>query len=270
MNNIQLIATDLDGTLLNANHQISEYNKSIIKKASENGIKIILSTGRPTAAATKFLYDLDIDSELISFNGAMITDKTSNIIYQQNLDANIGKELIDIAKKYNIFHQGFLADRWNMGFFDEKWVEFYVSIAKIDNYTIGFDNINDFSFSKFMFIGENNLLKEIAKEIDKTFGERIYYTFSRPVYLEVHSPNASKAKALEYLANKYNITSNNIMAFGDNNNDLEMLEFAGVSVAVENAEDNVKNKCKYITKSNLEDGVGYFINKYLNTQSNNN
>ena len=79
MNNIQLIATDLDGTLLNRNHQISEYNQNVIKKAAEMGIKIILSTGRPTSAATKFLYDLNIDTELISFNGAMITDKNSKI-----------------------------------------------------------------------------------------------------------------------------------------------------------------------------------------------
>ncbi|WP_295157742.1 Cof-type HAD-IIB family hydrolase [uncultured Brachyspira sp.] len=263
MNNIKLIATDLDGTLLNNNHQISEYNKSIIKKAAERGIKIILSTGRPTSAAFKFLCELNIDTELISFNGAVITDKNYNIIYQENLNASIGKELINIAEKYNIYHQGFLADRWNIGFYDERWINFYISIAKIDNYTIGFDNIEDFSFSKFMFIGENNLLKEIAEELNQTFGNSIYYTFSRPVYLEVHSPNVSKAKALSYLADKYNISSNNIMAFGDNNNDLEMLEFAGISVAVENAEDIVKEKCRYITKTNEEDGVGYFINQYL-------
>ncbi|MBW5410827.1 HAD family phosphatase, partial [Brachyspira hampsonii] len=76
-----------------------------------------------------------------SFNGAMITDKYYNIVYQQNLDSNIGKELINIDKKYNIYHQGFLADRWNVGFFDKKCIDFYVSIAKIDNYTIGFDDI---------------------------------------------------------------------------------------------------------------------------------
>ncbi|PTY41225.1 Cof-type HAD-IIB family hydrolase [Brachyspira hampsonii] len=264
MENIQIIATDLDGTLLNNNHQISEYNKNVIKEASKIGIKTILSTGRPTSAAHNFLAELHIDTELISFNGAMITDKYCNIVYQQNLDAEIGKELINIARKYNIYHQGFLADRWNIGFFDRKWIDFYVSIAKINNYTIGFDNITNFSFSKFMFIGENSLLKIIAEELDKTFGDSIYFTFSRPVYLEVHNPNATKAKALSYLLNKYNIKPDNVMAFGDNNNDLEMLEFAGISVAVENAEDIVKSKALYITKSNEENGVGIFINKMLN------
>ena len=264
MNNIQLIATDLDGTLLNNNHQISEYNKKVIKRASEKGIKTILSTGRPTASASKFLYDLNIDTELISFNGAMITDKNSNIIYQENLNPEISIKLINIAEKYNIYHQGFLGDRWNIGFFDEKWTDFYTSIAKIDNYIIGFDDIEDFSFSKFMFIGENDILKNIAEELNHTFGNSIYHTFSRDVYLEVHSPNTSKAKALKYLADKYNINAANIIAFGDNNNDLEMLEFAGISVAVENAEDTVKSKSLYITKSNEENGVGVFINNILN------
>ena len=148
--------------------------------------------------------------------------------------------------------------------FDEKWTNFYTSIAKIDNYIIGFDNIKDFSFSKFMFIGENHILKNIAEELNKDFGNSIHCTFSRPVYLEINSPNTSKAKALKYLADKYNINSDNIIAFGDNNNDLEMLEFAGISVAVENAEDTVKSKSLYITKSNEENGVGLFINKMLN------
>ncbi|MEI0446972.1 Cof-type HAD-IIB family hydrolase [Brachyspira intermedia] len=264
MNNIHLIATDLDGTLLNNNHQISEYNKKVIKAASEKGIKTILSTGRPTASASKFLYDLNIDTELISFNGAMITDKNSNIIYQENLNPEISIKLINIAEKYNVYHQGFLGDRWNINRFDEKWTNFYTSIAKIDNYIIGFDDIEDFSFSKFMFIGENDILKNIAEELNNTFGSSIYHTFSRPVYLEVHSPNVSKAKALKYLADKYNINSDNIIAFGDNNNDLEMLEFAGISVAVENAEDTVISKSLYITKSNEENGVGIFINNILN------
>ena len=265
MNNIKLIVTDLDGTLLNNNHKISEYNKNVINEVCKKDIKVILATGRPTLSACKFLYELNINTELISFNGAMITDKKSNIIYQENLNPNIGKKLINIAKHYKIFYQGFLGDRWNIGYFDKKWLDFYISIAKIENYDIGFDNIDDFSFTKFMYIGENSIIKKIAKELDKTFNDSIYYTFSSSFYLEVHSKNVSKANALDYLAkNKYNINRNNIMAFGDNNNDLEMLEFANISVAVENAEDIVKQKSKYITKTNEDNGVGYFINEYFN------
>ena len=113
-------------------------------------------------------------------------------------------------------------------------------------------------------IGENEILKEISKELDKKLKDKVYYTFSRPVYLEVHSSNVSKAKALSFLLNKYNIRKENVMAFGDNNNDIEMLEIAEISVAVENAENIVKEKAKYITKSNIENGVGYFINEYFN------
>ena len=115
-----------------------------------------------------------------------------------------------------------------------------------------------------MFIGENDVLKEIAKELDKKLKDKVYYTFSRPVYLEVHSPKVSKANALSFLINKYNIKNEEVMAFGDNNNDIEMLEMAGISVAGENAENVVKEKAKYITKSNIENGVGYFINEYFN------
>ena len=261
---IRLIATDLDGTLLNNEHKISDYNKKVISAVNEKGIKVILSTGRPTSAATKFLDDLNIETDMISFNGAMITDRNGNILYENNLESSIGKELIEIAKKYKIYYQGFLGERWNLSDAKSKWLNFYISIAKIDNYSVGFDNIKDFSFSKFMFIGENEILKEIAEELDKKLKDKVYYAFSRPVYLEVHSPKVSKANALCFLLNKYDIKKENVMAFGDNNNDIEMLEIAGISVAVDNAENSVKEKAKYITKSNIENGVGYFINKYFN------
>ena len=261
---IRLIATDLDGTLLNNEHKISDYNKKVISAVNEKGIKVILSTGRPTSAATKFLDDLNIETDMISFNGAMITDRKVNILYENNLESSIGKELIEIAKKYKIYYQGFLGERWNLSDAKSKWLNFYISIAKIDNYSVGFDNIKDFSFSKFMFIGENEILKEIAEELDKKLKDKVYYAFSRPVYLEVHSPKVSKANALCFLLNKYDIKKENVMAFGDNNNDIEMLEIAGISVAVDNAENALKEKAKYITKSNIENGVGYFINKYFN------
>ena len=261
---IRLIATDLDGTLLNNEHKISDYNKKVISAVNEKGIKVILSTGRPTAAATKFLDDLNIETDMISFNGAMITDRNGNILYENNLESSIGKELIEIAKKYKIYYQGFLGERWNLSDAKSKWLDFYISIAKINNYIVGFDNIKDFSFSKFMFIGENEILKEIAEELDKKLKDKVYYAFSRPVYLEVHSPKVSKANALCFLLNKYDIKKENVMAFGDNNNDIEMLEIAGISVAVDNAENALKEKAKYITKSNIENGVGYFINKYFN------
>ena len=261
---IRLIATDLDGTLLNNEHQISEYNKRIISEVNKKGIKVILSTGRPTSAATKFLEDLNIETDMISFNGAMITDRKGNTLYQDNLESDIGLKLIEIAKKYKVYYQGFLGERWNISDSKSKWLDFYISIAKINNYKLGFDNINDFSCSKFMFISENHILKEIAKELDKNLKDKVYYAFSRPVYLEVHSPKVSKANALSFLLKKYNIEKENVMSFGDNNNDIEMLELAEISVAVENAESIVKEKAKYITKSNIEDGVGYFINEYLN------
>lgn len=260
---ILLIASDLDGTLLNSEHKISEYNKKIISEAHKKGIKFILSTGRPTSAAVKFLDDLNIETDMISFNGAMITNRNGDILYEDNLKPDIGKELINIAKKYKVYYQGFLGERWNISDSRSEWLNFYISIAQINDYKEGFENIKNFSFSKFMFIGENNILKEIALELDKNLKNKVYYTFSRPVYLEVHSPNVSKANALSFLLKRYNIKKENVMAFGDNNNDIEMLETAEISVAVENAEDIVKEKAKYITKSNIENGVGYFINEYF-------
>lgn len=262
METIKLIATDLDCTLLNDKHEISEYNKKAIKEALKKGLHIILSTGRPTSAASKYMDVLGLDTEMISFNGAMITNKKGDILYEKNLDCDIGRTLIEMGERYKIYHQGFLGERWNICHKD-SWLDYYISIAKIDNYTEGFDNITDFSFSKFMFIGENKVIKEIAREVEERFGNKVYYTFSRDSYLEVHNPEVSKASALKYIMDRNGIKREETMGFGDNLNDIEMLNFVNVSIAVANAQKNVKEQCKFVTESNVENGVGKFLNKYF-------
>ena len=266
MKNIKLIASDLDGTLLNNKHKITEYNKKIIKAAEDIGIKFVISTGRPSSSAFKFLKELDSNAEMISFNGALVTDINNNTLYNEKLAPDTSLELIKIAEKYNIYYQAFSANSWNISDDSSKWLNYYTSIAEIYDYKIGFNNLKnkeDFHFIKFMFIAENEILKKIEKELNNIFSSNIYHTFSRDVYLEVMNPKVSKANALKFILDKYSISREETIAFGDNNNDLEMLEFAGISVAVDNAEKNIKEKCQYITKSNEENGVGEFLNKYL-------
>ena len=195
-----------------------------------------------------------------------ITDINNNTLYNEKLAPDTSLELIKIAEKYNIYYQAFSANSWNISDDSSKWLNYYTSIAEIYDYKIGFNNLKnkeDFHFIKFMFIAENEILKKIEKELNNIFSSNIYHTFSRDVYLEVMNPKVSKANALKFILDKYSISREETIAFGDNNNDLEMLEFAGISVAVDNAEKNIKEKCQYITKSNEENGVGEFLNKYL-------
>lgn len=261
--NIKLVATDLDGTLLNEKSEISEYNKLVLQTLSKKGVEVVLCTGRPIAAATCYRDTLGFTNEMITFNGAAIINKDNEAIYNMTLEGDIGKQLISVGKKYKIYHQGLLGSRWNISNID-PWLDYYISLTKMTNYTVGFDNLTDYSFSKFMFIGERPLLLEIDKEIGEMFNDKIYKTFSRDCYLEVHNPNVSKANALNWLIERKNIKKEEIMAFGDNINDLEMLNLVNVSVAVENAEKAVKEQCKYVTKSNIENGVGHFLNEYFN------
>lgn len=258
MAHIKLVALDLDGTLLNKDGEISAYNKTAVSRLLEDNIKVVLATGRAQHSAHRFLEELNLDSELISFNGAMITNRNSNILYEEYLDELTIKQLLVVANKYNVFHQAFCGNRWHVSSVSNSWLNYYISVAKISNYIYGFDNLDGYLFHKFMFVGENNVLQRIYLELTDLFFDNIYVVFTKPNYLEVMNKNVSKANAIKFLLNRYKIDVENTMAFGDEENDISMLNFVNISVAMNSASSKVKDNAQYTT-----DVVGAFINKYF-------
>lgn len=259
----KLVALDLDGTLLNNSSNISEFTKNTIKKLDNKGIHIIIATGRSYTSLKPKVKDLGITAPIICYNGAMIRNSgTDEIIMNSTVPDDISKVLIEIARRENIHFHGYN----NGDFHYENISNFskdYQDLAGLNGVLCSFYDYQEFSFTKCMFIDNNEKLLKIEKEVKKIFGDRCYIAFSKPHFLEIMNLSASKANALSVIAKDYGIKQNEIIAFGDGLNDLEMLEFAGKGIAMKNGFELLKSRFENTAFSNNEDGVAKYLLELL-------
>ena len=264
-NNIKLIAIDLDGTLLNEDAKISDYNKNIITKLIDKGIDIVIATGRPIFSMDFYYKELQNNSESIVFNGAMVVNKSFNCIFNSPLENSIVSNIINLYKEKYINYTSLTLYSMKEYIVAKDNFKFQTYTEKFDkeNKIIGLENFNDnIKIQKIIIFGENDILINIKQTIDKLF--TVHTAFSNPNFLEILSINTNKANALKWLCDKKGIDRKNVIAFGDNYNDIEMIEFAGIGVAMENAESYVKKNAKYIADTNNNNGVGTFLKDFFN------
>ena len=217
------------------------------------GIEIILSTGRPFNGMKRYKDMIENDNYSIVFNGAIIADTNGNFIYNKVIDSDISKSILNLYKKYDVYLHVYSGERYIVSEPD-FYYERYIEREKITDTIIGLDNINNFEFSKMVFIGDRDELEKLQNDIRNNFN--VHTSFSHTNFLEVLASGINKGTALEWLCNKKGISREEIIAFGDNYNDIEMIEYAGIGVAVGNAEESVKKSADYVCLTNYEDGVG--------------
>lgn len=259
---IKVVALDLDGTLLNSQHQISQANKDIIHHLTEKGIEVILCTGRPYNAMKKFRDELGLTNIVICFNGAGVIDKDENYLLNTSLDETISRELVRIGRESDIYHHGFMDTRWLVPFFNET-TRGYKERTGLTETLVDFDRVEELKFIKMMYIGDREVLDSIYLELEKKFGDSVYKAFSTTNYLEVLSNKSSKAKALDFYLKSKGLSRDNLLVMGDGYNDLEMIKFAGVGVIMENAPEELKEYGDYIAPSNEESGVALFLKDFF-------
>jgi len=261
--NIKAIAIDLDGTLLNEQKEISEFNKKAISKLIERGIKVYLATGRIYKSMRPYRLKLGINTKTICYNGAMIVDSADNILQEISLEAEYGKLIIDIARKYDAHLNIFQNEIWYIERERDEAI-FYKKNSGLKYTLIDFDEFETYHFTKTMFVGSPEKLKIIEKDILNQIGDKIYHAYSKPMYFEMLNKTISKGAALAKVLKLDKIEPKNLMAIGDAYNDLEMLRYANIGVVMENAPIDIKNEFQdNIAPSNDESGVGKFLNNYF-------
>lgn len=254
---IKLIATDLDGTLLNSNKEISQYNQKIIKKLiNEYNINFILSSGRPYEGIKNYNKILENNNLSIIFNGASIVDNSGKVIYKQTVEENYAKTIIKLSEKYDVCVHVYDNGKYIVSKEDFP-IKSYVQIEKTVNVVVGLENTDDYNFDKILILGQRDILEKLKKEIDSL--NCVHTCFSGDLFLEAINKEANKGNALKRLCKIKKIDIKETITFGDNFNDIEMIEYSGIGVAMGNAEEKVKQKADYITLSNEEDGVGKFL-----------
>lgn len=265
---VKLIAIDIDGTLLNSNHQVTPAVKEALQTKRNEGCKIVICTGRPLIGILPLIKELGLneaDDFAITYNGSLVQNNATG----------------DTVVKHTLTYQDFLdveylSRKLNVHLHTQDRKAMYTSNRDISKYTIvegyltgiplkyrAVDEMDkEMTISKMMMIDEPDILDAAIQNIPKEFATRFNLVKSSPYYLEILNKKASKGNALRDLANYLGIKQEETMAIGDNENDLSMLEYAGVSVAMENGTENVKNTALHITKSNDENGVAYAINAW--------
>ena len=260
---IKLIATDLDGTLLNNNSEISNYNKKVLKKLMNNGIEIIFSTGRPFEGMKRYKDIIENDNHSIVFNGAIIADSNGDFIYNKPINKDTAMYIIDIYNKYkhkDIYLHVYSGNQYIVSE-EDIYFKRYIEKENITDTVIGLNNAKDFYFSKMLFIGERYILETIQDEVKNNIKADI--SFSHTNFLEILAYGINKGSALKWLCDIKGIKREEIVAFGDNYNDIEMLLFADYGIAAQNATQNLKQVADIIGVSCDEHLLFHVINKII-------
>lgn len=273
---IKLLALDIDGTLLNSHHKLTEHTKATVQKAVEAGVKVALVTGRRFHAALPIAQELELQLPLVSHNGALTKDaKTLEIFDYHPLDKEVSKELVLIGREYKAdtlccddpTGEGLLVFE-NIS---ERNVRLRAYVALFQQYARQVTDlcsyINHLPIQVF-YVGSCKLMDEMSERLAKEFdgSAKVVLTAYRSAdmaILDVINPNSSKGAALKTLADSLSIDRSEIMAVGDNQNDLEMLEYAGLPVMMANSEAILHGRGFATTLSNEEDGVAVAIEKYI-------
>ncbi|MGX7419813.1 sugar-phosphatase [Carnobacterium gallinarum] len=265
---IELIAIDLDGTLLTPESKISPFVKETLLKAKEKGIKIVLCTGRPLVGVTKFLEELNLQEEgdfCITYNGALVqSTHDGHAIVHHTLGYSDFLELEALSRKIGVHFQTFDMDHLYTA--NKDISEYTVHEATLVSIPLKYRAVEEMDqtmeISKMMMIDKPEILDHGIAQIDPSYYDKYTLIKSTDFYFEILNKKANKGNAVADLAKSLNIPAENVMAIGDNENDLAMLEYAHYAIAMGNAVDSVKAISTYVTETNVNDGVAVAIEKF--------
>lgn len=260
----KLIAVDMDGTLLNDLSEITQRNLEVIEKARQKGVMFSISTGRPIQGIKKFNHILKLDCPVIAYNGAMLANPNTNeIIFEKSLDNDAARKIWNIGKLKNTTMCVWSNHKLYTNVLNKR-TEAYRNLQGIEPILIDdIENLLENRVTKILWSDEESNISKWQEEfLKEDFGETTLCT-SKPYFLEFFNKQVSKALTLERLAKLYNIKRDEIIAMGDGYNDLSMIEYAGLGVAMENGDERVKAKADYVTASNEKDGVAEVIEKFV-------
>lgn len=281
----KLIAIDIDGTLLNSKSELTEKTIDALKRASEKGVYIVLTSGRMSTVVNDFCKKIGADKYLIAENGASIVDmEKQEIIYKNYIPKNVVLDIVDTCEENDIYYMIYtnkeliVKSLKHMALFFYK--QNYNPNARIETHIADrtyIEDIND-DFTKIMICDEDRAVyNSIVNKLDKISAidvtaiphisqktvvvgtEETTISYS---YADIAARGTNKWSAIEVLMEMLDIDSNEVIAIGDNINDMQMVKNAGLGVAMENGSPALKEVAKEIAPSNDDDGVAYIVEKY--------
>jgi Cof subfamily protein (haloacid dehalogenase superfamily) len=260
---------DMDGTLLRSDHSISEATKQTLRTLGERGIKVTLVSARPINAVLPAFHEIGLpeDSPIITLNGSYIVEKEQPIL-DVRIDLDVVMGVAEQVRPFQATIAYYLQREWysevNDGWTDheQKIMDVKIKVAPLA------ELLKDWAArkiapNKMMVMSEPPAILEIQKHLRSIYDGRLNIYPSKATYLEVMDKAGSKSNAVKFVSERMGLAPGEVIAMGDNYNDIEMIRFAGMGVAMGNAPDDIKVQAKYVTDTNNNDGVRKALEKFF-------
>ncbi len=267
----KLVALDMDGTLLNKNKTISKENFEAIENVRKKGVQVVLATGRPIKGIEKYLKELNLltgNDYAVAFNGAVVQNtKTGEVLSKNLMSIDDLKYLYSLSKDLGVNIHALTLNTCITPK-HSKYSQLESDMNGIPLDIVDFDSIDpNTTIVKIMFIDDESLLDTVIKKLPAEIYNQYTVVKSAPFFLEFINKKVNKGFGVEVLAKNLGIKKEEIICMGDAGNDIHMVEYAGLGVAMGNAFPELKEVANYVTKTNEENGVAHVINKFiLNTE----
>ncbi len=259
---IKLIALDLDGTLLNSDHQISQTTLSALKEVMANGIQLMIATGKTPFSAVEVKKELGLQTWGVFSQGLTILDQNDTIAYQNSLPDEISRKAVQLLEAktdafdfviYNI--DGLFTIRPSSfdRFLTDHHEPYPIATGSADQLA------NHLPFQKILIKGERPDLEQLKADLITHFGDLAHFVFSLETVLEIVPAGSSKGDGVERALKRLGITAEEMIAFGDGDNDIEFLSKAGTGIAMGNGTPAAKSAADYVTLTNDQDGIPHAL-----------
>ena len=266
--NYKVIALDLDGTLTNSDKIITPDTKEALFTFQKHGGRIVLASGRPTQGIVPLAEELELakyGGYILAFNGSRIMDcKTGEVLFNQTLKMEQTAKLHALAQKYEINILTYEGDTIYTEDDQEPYGRIEKKITKMPMVKVpDISKAVSTPVNKCLMTGEPEKVAYVEEQVRKAMGDEINLYRSQDFFLELVPQNVDKAASLDSLLEKLHLDSTDLIACGDGFNDLSMIQYAGLGVAMSNAHIDIRKAADFITLSNDEDGVAHVINKFI-------
>ncbi|MDO4329835.1 MAG: Cof-type HAD-IIB family hydrolase [Lachnospiraceae bacterium] len=266
----EMIVLDLDGTLTNRDKVITQRTKKVLTEAMKQGKKVILASGRPVYGVMPLAKELrlqDYGGYILAFNGGVIMDcRTEEVVFSRMLPAESNYQIIQLALKNRVDLLTYDRDVILTNNEESSYVQLESRINHLRVHQLEMDELFarlDFPVPKFLMVDDGDYLAMVEPKVKAALGKNFSVYRSEPFFLEILPKGIDKAQSLERLLEKMGLKREQMIACGDGYNDLSMIQFAGLGVAMANGVLPVRKAADYITASNDEDGVALVVEKFM-------
>ena len=261
---IRLLLSDVDGTLVPSDKMPTQSTLDALRRLRDAGIIFAITSARPPLGLKMFIEPLELVTPLGALNGGLVVDLDLRVIRQQPIDAVVARAVIDCLRsnKLSVWvyrgHDWFVLDRYG------PYVDHEATVTDLEPIQVA--DFAEFSDDVIKIVGVSAdpfLVAATSETVAREFAGAVVATRSQAYYLDVTHPLANKGSVVQFLSERYDVSTSAIATIGDMQNDVSMFRVSGLSIAMGNANDDVRRAATHVTRSNNDEGFAFAVNEFI-------